>query len=32
MAMKVGADTAGQFDMFHADLVDPRARKHYPVI
>ena len=29
MAMEVGADTAGQFDMFHAELVDPRARKYH---
>ncbi len=29
MALEVGADTAGQFDMFHAELVDPRARKYH---
>lgn len=29
MAVEVGADTAGQFDMFHAELVDPRARKYH---
>jgi tricarballylate dehydrogenase len=32
MAMEVGADTAGQFDMFHAEPVDPRATKPDPVI
>jgi tricarballylate dehydrogenase len=31
MAMEVGADTAGQFDMFHAEPVDPRATKPDPV-
>ena len=31
MAMEVGADTAGQFDMFHAEPVDPRASKPDPV-
>jgi tricarballylate dehydrogenase len=31
MAMEVGADTAGQFDMFHAEPVDPRAAKPDPV-
>lgn len=32
MAMEVGADTAGQFDMFHGEPVDPRASKPDPVI
>ncbi|HEX5849436.1 MAG TPA: FAD-binding protein [Rubrobacter sp.] len=32
MARGVGADTAGQFDMFHAELVDPRASKYHPAI
>ena len=32
MAVEVGADTAGQFDMFHAEPVDPRATKPDPVI
>jgi tricarballylate dehydrogenase len=31
MAMEVGADTAGQFDMFHAEPIDPRATKPDPV-
>jgi tricarballylate dehydrogenase len=31
MAVDVGADTAGQFDMFHAEPVDPRASKPDPV-
>jgi tricarballylate dehydrogenase len=31
MAMDVGADTAGRFDMFHAEPVDPRATKPDPV-
>ena len=31
MAVEVGADTAGQFDMFHAEPVDPRATKPDPV-
>ena len=31
MAMEVGADTAGQFDMFHGEPVDPRASKPDPV-
>ena len=31
MAMDVGAATAGQFDMFHAEPVDPRASKPDPV-
>jgi tricarballylate dehydrogenase len=31
MAMEVGADTAGQFDMFHAEPVDPRTTKPDPV-
>lgn len=25
MAIEVGADTAGQFDMFHAEAIDPRS-------
>lgn len=32
MAMEVGADTAGQFDMVHAELVDPRAKKYHAAI
>jgi tricarballylate dehydrogenase len=32
MAVEVGADTAGQFDMFHAEPIDPRATKPDPVI
>jgi tricarballylate dehydrogenase len=32
MAVEVGADTAGQFDMFHAEPVDARATKPDPVI
>lgn len=32
MALGVGADTAGQFDMLHAELVDPRARKYHAAI
>ena len=32
MAVAVGADTAGQFDMFHAEPVDSRATKPDPVI
>jgi tricarballylate dehydrogenase len=32
MAIEVGADTAGQFDMFHAEPIDPRATKPDPVI
>lgn len=32
MAMELGADTAGQFDMFHAEPVDPRATKPDPVV
>jgi tricarballylate dehydrogenase len=32
MAMALGADTAGQFDMFHGEPVDPRASKPDPVI
>jgi tricarballylate dehydrogenase len=32
MAVEVGADTAGQFDMFHAEPIDPRAAKPDPVI
>ena len=31
MAVDVGAATAGQFDMFHAEPVDPRASKPDPV-
>ena len=31
MAVEVGADTAGQFDMFHAEPVDSRATKPDPV-
>jgi tricarballylate dehydrogenase len=31
MAVEVGADTAGQFEMFHAEPVDPRATKPDPV-
>jgi tricarballylate dehydrogenase len=32
MAVAVGADTAGQFDRFHAEPVDARATKPDPVI
>jgi tricarballylate dehydrogenase len=32
MAIEIGADTAGQFDMFHGEPVDPRATKPDPVI
>jgi tricarballylate dehydrogenase len=32
MAVEVGADTAGQFDRFHAEPVDARATKPDPVI
>jgi len=32
MAMEVGADTAGQFDMFHGEPVDPRTNKPDAVI
>lgn len=32
MAMEVGADTAGQFDMVHAELVDTRSRRDHAVI
>jgi tricarballylate dehydrogenase len=32
MAMEVGADTAGQFDMFHGEPVDPRTTKPDAVI
>jgi tricarballylate dehydrogenase len=32
MALEVGADSAGQFDRFHAEPVDPRASKPDPVI
>jgi tricarballylate dehydrogenase len=32
MAMEVGADTAGQFDMFHGEPIDPRTKKPDAVI
>ncbi len=32
MAMAIGAGTAGQFDMVHAELVDPRAKTPHSVI
>lgn len=32
MAMEVGADTAGQFDMFHGEPMDPRSSKPDAVI
>jgi succinate dehydrogenase/fumarate reductase flavoprotein subunit len=32
MALEVGADTAGQFDMFHGEPVDPRTNKPDAVI
>jgi tricarballylate dehydrogenase len=32
MAMEIGADTAGQFDMFHGEPVDPRSSKPDPVV
>ncbi len=32
MAMDVGADTAGQFDMFHGEPVDTRSAKPDPVV
>jgi tricarballylate dehydrogenase len=32
MAMEIGADTAGQFDMFHGEPVDPRTAKPDAVI
>jgi tricarballylate dehydrogenase len=32
MAMDIGAGTAGQFDMVHAELVDPRAKAPHSVI
>lgn len=32
MAMEIGAGTAGQFDMVHAELVDPRASKYHAAI
>ena len=32
MATKIGAATAGQFDMFHSELVDTRARRDHAVI
>jgi tricarballylate dehydrogenase len=32
MAMEVGADTAGQFDMFHGEPVDPRTSKPDAVV
>ena len=32
MAVEAGAATAGQFDMVHAELVDPRARNAHAVV
>ena len=32
MAQEVGADTAGQFDMVHAELVDTRAKNDHGVV
>jgi tricarballylate dehydrogenase len=32
MAMEIGADTAGQFDMFHGEPVDPRSAKPDAVV
>jgi tricarballylate dehydrogenase len=32
MATEAGADMAGQLDMVHAELVDPRARKYHAAI
>lgn len=32
MAMEIGADTAGQFDMFHGEPVDPRTDKPDAVV
>jgi tricarballylate dehydrogenase len=32
MALEIGADTAGQFDMFHGEPADPRTRKPDAVI
>ena len=32
MAMEAGADTAGRFDMVHAELVDTRADRHHAAI
>ena len=32
MAMEIGADTGGQFDMFHGEPVDPRTKKPDAVI
>ncbi|HLY58542.1 MAG TPA: FAD-binding protein [Stellaceae bacterium] len=32
MAMEIGADTAGQFDMFHGEPVDPRSSKPDAVV
>jgi tricarballylate dehydrogenase len=32
MAMEIGADTAGQFDMIHAEMVDPRTDRADAVI
>ena len=32
MATEIGAGTAGQFDMVHAELVDPRAKNHHAVV
>jgi precorrin 3B synthase CobZ len=32
MAMEIGADTAGQFDMFHGEPIDPRTDKPDAVV
>lgn len=32
MATEIGADTAGQFDMVHAELVDTRAKRDHAVV
>jgi tricarballylate dehydrogenase len=32
MALEIGADTAGQFDMFHGEPVDPRSAKPDAVV
>lgn len=32
MAMEIGADTAGQFDMFHGEPMDPRSSKPDAVV
>ena len=32
MALEIGADTAGQFDMFHGEPVDPRSTKPDAVV